>query len=225
MFWFRKKPLHPVVAACRESNARRIPGKTPLSDLKFVVLDCETTGFNSTQDRILTLAITEVKAGRLRVSSSASWIFRQERPVTDAVSVHGILPSDTAFGQAEPEVLLELLPRLNDAVIVGHHIGFDLAMINAALRRHYHATLANHVVDTARFAMRAVEAFAPTGYPGQKEPTLDEVCAQCGIVPADRHTAEGDTFTTATLFLSLCARRQRQLGRPLKAADLPLVRA
>lgn len=224
MFWFARNPLPPPVAEYREHTPRSIPSKTPLADLSFVVLDCETTGFNSTRDRILSLALVELRAGRLLVSRAASWLFRQERPASAAVSVHGILPSDTISGQPESEVLLELLPRLTNSIIVGHHIGFDAAMLNAALRRHFRSSLVNPLVDTARFAMSAVEAFAPTGYPGQREPTLDEVCAQCGITPTDRHTAEGDAFTTATLFLCLCARRQRQLNRPLRASDLPLSR-
>ena len=222
MFWRRKTPLPAIVDAYRDGTPRRIPGKTPLADLLFIVLDCETTGFNSTQDRILSLAIAELRSGRLHIARSASWIFVQDQPMTDAVTVHGIMPSDTALGQPEQDILLELLPRLHGAIIVGHHIGFDIAMINAAMKRHFKTNLCNQVLDTARFAMSAVEAFARTGYPGQREPTLDEVCAQCGIAPVDRHTAEGDTFTTATLFLAMCARRQRQLGRPLRASDLPL---
>lgn len=222
MLWWRKTPLPAVVEAYRDGTPRRIPGKTPLADLLFVVLDCETTGFNSANDRILSLAIAELRAGRLHVVRSASWLFRQNRPATDAIAVHGILPADTAQGELEKEILLELLPRLTGAVIVGHHIGFDVAMLNAALKRHFKTSLSNQMLDTARFAMDAVEAFARTAYPGQREPTLDEVCAQCGIVPTDRHTAEGDTFTTATLFLAMCARRQRQLGRPLRTSDLPL---
>ena len=222
MLWWRKAPRLPVVEAYLEGTPRRIPGKAPLADLSFIVLDCETTGFNSTQDRILSLAIAELRNGRLHIARSASWLFLQDRPVTNAVTVHGILPSDTASGQPEQDILLELLPRLHGAIIVGHHIGFDVAMINAAMKRHFKTNLCNQVLDTARFAMSAVEAFAQTGYPGQREPTLDEVCAQCGIAPIDRHTAEGDTFTTATLFLAMCARRQRQLGRPLRASDLPL---
>ncbi|MFT3784351.1 MAG: 3'-5' exonuclease [Nibricoccus sp.] len=224
MLWWRKSPLHPVVQAYVDATPKRAPGKVPIGEVVFVALDCETTGFNSVQDRILSLAIAELRQGRLQVSRSASWLVRQDRPVTEAVSVHGILPSDTLVGQPEPDVLLELLPRLHGAVIVGHHIGFDVAMLNSAMKRHFKATLRNHVLDTARFAMQAVEAFARTGYPGQREPTLDEVCAQCGITPTDRHTADGDTFTTATLFLAMCARRQRQLGRPLLGSDLPLSR-
>ena len=225
MLWWRKTPPPPVVQAYLDATPRSISGKTPLNELLFIALDCETTGFNSQQDRMLSLAIAELRGGRLHIARSAAWLFRQDRPMTQAVSVHGILPSDTAFGQPEPDVLLELLPRLHNAIIVGHHIGFDVAMLNAAMRRHFKSTLRNQVLDTARFAMQAVEAFARTGYPGQREPTLDEVCAQCGITPLDRHTAEGDTFTTATLFLAMCARRQRQLGRPLRAGDLPLAPA
>ena len=222
MFWRRKTPLPPIVQAYVDATPKRIPGKTPLNELPFIVLDCETTGFNAQQDRMLSLAIAELRGGRLYIARSASWLFRQDQPVTQAVSVHGILPSDTVFGQPEPDILLELLPRLHGAVIVGHHIGFDIAMLNAAMKRHFKTTLCNHVLDTARFAMQSVEAFARTGYPGQREPTLDEVCVQCGITPTDRHTAEGDTFTTATLFLAMCARRQRQLGHLLRANDLPL---
>jgi len=224
-FWRRKNPRPPIVESYLEGTPRRTPSKTPLAELLFIVLDCETTGFNSTQDRVLSLAIAELRGGRLHIARSTAWLFQQNRPVTKAVSVHGILPSDTAFGQPEPEILLELLPRLQGAIIVGHHIGFDIAMLNAAIKRHFKITLKNQVLDTARFAMSAVEAFARTGYPGQREPTLDEVCAQCGIAPIDRHTAEGDTFTTATLFLAMCARRQRQLARPLRASDLPLDQA
>lgn len=222
MLWFRKTSAHPVVQAYVDATPRRVPAKTPLNELLFVALDCETTGFDYQQDRMLSLAIAGLRGGRLHIASATSWLFRQNRPATQAVSVHGILPSDTAFGQPEPDVLLELLPRLHGAVIVGHHIAFDVTMINAALKRHFKTTLRNQVLDTARFAMHAVEAFARTGYPGQREPTLDEVCAQCGIAPTDRHTADGDTFTTAQLFLAMCARLQRQLGRPLRASDLPL---
>ena len=138
MFWRRKTPLPPIVEAYLEGTPKRIPGKTPINELLFIVLDCETTGFNATQDRILSLAISELRSGRLHVARSAAWLFRQDHTVTEAVTVHGILPSDTAFfGQPEPDVLLELVPRLQGAVIVGHHIGFDLAMLNAAMKRHF----------------------------------------------------------------------------------------
>lgn len=55
-----------------------------------------------------------------------------------------------------------------------------------------------------------------------RPPTLDELCGHCGIRAVDRHTAPGDAYTTAELFLVLCVRLQRQFDRPLTAGDLPL---
>lgn len=226
MLWWRKHPLPALVETYRRGTPRSVSAKTMIAEITFVALDCETSGFDAASDRILSLATAEIRNGRLLVARAGAWMVQQERrALTPATSVHGILPSDTAAGEPEKNVLLELLPRIEGAVIVGHHIGFDVMMLNAAMRRHFHTELRNPVLDTAAFAMDAVEAFARTAYPGQREPGLEEVCAQCGIPMVERHTADGDTFTTATLFLTLCARRQRQLGRPLKAGDLPLKRS
>lgn len=221
-FWQRKPP-NPAVAAYQEATPRRAPKKKALTDTRFVVLDCETSGFDIFRNRILSLAITEITGGRLRIAKSKSWVvFQRHAAVNKAVAVHGILPAQTAAGQPEEEVMLEFLAHIHGAVLVGHHIGFDIAMINAALQRHFRSQLRNPTLDTAAFAMTAIEAFARTAYPGQREPSLDEVCAQCGIAPLERHTAEGDAFTTAELFLSMWAKYQRHLGRAPLNADLPI---
>ncbi len=223
MRWWWQKELPEPVRSYREGTPRRVPAPTPLDELKLVVIDSECTGFDIAKDRMLSLALIEVNQGQIQLTKAASWmLFQAGSPMTSAVSVHGILPAETAEGQKEISVLQELLPRLTGAVIVGHHIGFDLAMINAAMKRHYKTTLCNPAVDTGKLAMLALDAFAKTGYPGQRDPGLDEVCAQCGVVPFARHTAEGDAYTTAELFLVLCAHLRRRKKRDLQAKDLPL---
>lgn len=222
--WFRRAPLAPLALAYRAGTDPSVPRKTPVSQLAFVVLDAETTGFDPVKDRLLSLAAVPVKAGTLQLAGLRSWLIYQPRAqLTDAVRVHGILPSETRTGEPEEAVLEDLLPLLTGAVLVGHHLGFDVAMMNAALRRHFHVQLCNPMLDTAQFAQQALEAFRKTGYPGQRAPSLDEVCTHCEITPVERHTAPGDTFTTAELFLVLCAKHSRQLGRPLVAGDLPLI--
>jgi DNA polymerase-3 subunit epsilon len=227
MSWFfSRKTREPFIESYLEATPRVVPDKTPITDMRFIALDAETTGFDQAKDRMLSLAILEVAGGRLQMASSKSWlIYQSEAPLSSAVSVHGILPAETAKGEPEADVLREVMPLLEGAVLVGHHVAFDAGMITGALKRHHKIALKNPVLDTANLAMTAVDAFAKTGYPGQRAPTLDEVCAQCGITPIERHTAEGDTFTTAMLFLTLCARLQRNLGRPLRAKDLPLTRS
>jgi DNA polymerase-3 subunit epsilon len=221
--WLRRPPSDPVAAAYAANTPRRVPSRTPLDALRFIVLDAETSGFNVGSDRLLSLAIVPVRAGRIPLGGICSWIFRQDKvPLNEATAVHGILPAETADGETEQAILQELLPELAGAVVVGHHIDFDLAMLDEATRRHFGLRLRNPRIDTATLAMRAVEAFAKTAYPGQRPPTLDELCSHCGVPTIDRHTAAGDAYTTAELFLVLCARMQRLRGRPLTAADLGL---
>jgi DNA polymerase-3 subunit epsilon len=187
------------------------------------VLDAETSGFNVGSDRLLSLATVPVCAGRIPLGEIRSWIFCQQTvPLNEATEIHGILPAEAAEGESEEAILRELLPHLTGTIVVGHHIGFDLAMLEEATRRHFKLRLRNPRIDTATLAMRIVEAFATTAYSGQRPPTLDELCSHCGVPALDRHTAAGDAYTTAELFLVLCARKQRLLGRPLTAGDLGL---
>lgn len=220
-FW-KRPPANPTIAAYIEATPSRLSRKTPVKEQRFVVLDCETTGFDTQHDRILSLAAAEISNGRLRIARTRSWtVFQPGATINRAVAIHGILPAETATGEPEADVLLQFLSFIHGAILVGHHIAFDIAMLDVALQRHFRATLRNPTLDTAALAMTAIDAFAKTAYPGQREPSLDEVCAQCKIAPAERHTAEGDTFTTAEIFLAMCAAHQRRLGRPLLVADLP----
>jgi DNA polymerase-3 subunit epsilon len=223
--WFFLSPRDPLAQAYRDATPRRVPGRRPWAELSFLVLDCETTGFRVGTDRILSLATMPVLGGDLRIGAATAWLVRQPGAALNAATaVHGILPSDTAAGDDERAVLAALLPQLHGAVLVGHHVGFDAAMLDEALRRHFGTGLRNPLLDTAELARNAVDAFGRTAYPGQRPPTLEELCAHFDLPPLDRHTAAGDTFTTAELFLFLCARLRRRLGRPLLAKDLPLAR-
>jgi len=222
-FWpLRKPPDDPLVRAYLAKTPRRLPGRTPLEAVRFVVIDAETTGFDTTHDRMLSLSAVPLTHLQIAVSAIRAWLIRQPAPtVTPAVTVHGILPSETADGSDEPEVLRELLPLLHGAVLVGHHVRFDAAMLDAALRRHFGVRLRNPFVDTALLAMSTLEAFRKTGYPNQRPPALEEVCARCGFDPVDRHTAVGDAFTTAEIFLLLVARLRHLIRRrPLRLGDL-----
>ena len=226
MNWFFLRPREPLAQAYRDATPRRVPGHRPWAELSFLVLDCETTGFRVGTDRILSLATMPVHGGDLRIGAATAWLVRQPGAALNAATaVHGILPSDTAAGDDERAVLAALLPQLHGTVLVGHHVGFDAAMLDEALRRHFGTGLRNPLLDTAELARNAVDAFGRTAYPGQRPPTLEELCAHFDLPPLDRHTAAGDTFTTAELFLFLCARLRRRLGRPLLAKDLPIVRS
>lgn len=223
--FFHKPKFPPVYQRYREAAKAKLPAKMPLDQVRFVVLDTETSGLKVGTDRILSLALFEVITERIYVAGSRKWIVCQPTAcLNQATAVHGILPSEIRQGTPEQKILEELLPLLSGAVIVGHHVRFDAAMINDMMLRQMKAGFCNCVVDTARLAMRELIPFHQTGYANQRPPSMEEVCAQLDLPPIARHTAEGDAFVTAEIFLSLCGRIRRRLTRPLQVRDLPIIR-
>ena len=196
------------------------PNNTPLSDVRIIVLDAETTGLNPKRDRLLSVGGLPVVANAVRmaeqfeayVAAPADW-----KP-GGSVIVHGILPHSARYAYVKTEQLLkQLLGFLGDAVIVGHHIGFDIEMINRALRRCGAGELQNRVIDTVNVAKRLL----PAGYwAPDKDYSLDTLARRYRIPLSDRHTALGDCYITAVLWMKLCARLGEKKGRELLLEDV-----
>lgn len=223
MWPFPRQHPNEIVRRYQANTPRRLSRNTPVAGLRLLSIDLETTGFRVGSDLVLSVAAVDFTVDEIKLSGISSWMVRHAHtPVNEATAIHGILPSESGNGEPEPEILASLLPLLEGAVMVGHHVAFDAAMLDDALRRTFGIRLRNPQIDTARLAMSSIDAFHQTGYSNQRPPTLDEVCAKAGVALIDRHTAIGDAFTTAQLFLFLCAKLKHKLGRELTIGDLPL---
>ena len=88
-------------------------------------------------------------------------------------------------------------------MIVGHHIGHDIATIDAACERHWGVRLMNRSLDTMDLTLHLERDGAFAGRPPIRHFTLDALCTLFGVIPHDRHTATGDAFITAQVFLRL----------------------
>jgi DNA polymerase-3 subunit epsilon len=175
---------------------------SPISGVRFVVLDSETTGLNPKVDRVITVGAVAVIDGEIVMSDSFSALVRVARN-TAAVSVHGVTRDQSRQGVEEPEALAAFLEYVRDGVIVGHHIGHDIATLDAAYARHWDAQLLNRSLDTMDLTLHLERAGAFAGRPRIRQFTLDALCGMFGVIPHDRHTAGGDAFLTAQVFLRL----------------------
>jgi DNA polymerase III subunit epsilon len=188
---------------------------TPVDQVRFVVLDSETTGFSPVLDRILTIGAVAVQDGEIRLDDDFHALVRVSGDV-GPVDVHGVTPDQTRRGHDEPVVLERFLDYLRDGVIVGHHIGHDISMLDAGYERLGGVRVLNRFLDTADLALHlaGAGAFGDRQLPGHV--TLDSLADLFGVIPHDRHTASGDAFITALVFLrllKLAARHGRtQLG-------------
>jgi DNA polymerase-3 subunit epsilon len=175
---------------------------TPVGAVRFVVLDSETTGLNPRTDRIVSIGAVAVHDAEIVLEDSFSALLELDRN-SEAVTVHGITRDASRGGLSEPDALARFLDYLRDGVIVGHHIGHDLATFDAGYGRHWGVSLANRSIDTMDLALHLERDGAFSGRPPIRRFTLDALCGMFDIIPHDRHTAVGDAFITAQVFLRL----------------------
>ena len=186
-------------------------GDTPSEQVRFVVLDTETTGAGARTAKLITIGALAVIDGQIIL-----WDAIEQKIWTSynspLVTVHGITRDETRDGLEEPQALQSFLKYLRNGVIVGHHIGHDITTINRATERHFGLQLRNQSLDTMDLALHLKAEGAFSGQPEFENFSLDALCDLFGIEPHDRHTAGGDAFITAQIFirlLRLAAKRGR----------------
>jgi DNA polymerase-3 subunit epsilon len=182
-----------------------------LNDIRFVALDTETSGLDPRRDRIITIGAVAIRDGEILLEDSFEAMLKIDYNA-GSVTVHGIT-RDQALGGGmdEKEAMEAFLQYLGDSVIVGHHIGHDIQALNVACQRHFGFELSNPWLDTMDLTLRLEDLGAfPNGRKTEGF-SLDALCAEFGVRPHDRHTAGGDAFLTAQIFLRLL-RIARRMG-------------
>lgn len=170
--------------------------------IRFAVLDCETSGTDPKRDSLISIGAVAVMAGEIILEDSFEALLKVAYNAS-AVTVHGITRDEASDGMDEDEALASFLYWLRDGVIVGHHIGFDVAMINLACQRHFNFELRNRLIDTMALTLHLERDGAFREEEKINGFSLDALCSLFNVIPHDRHTAGGDAFITAQIFLKL----------------------
>lgn len=172
-----------------------------IKETRFIVFDTETTGFDFKEDRILCIGATAIIDNKILVKDGLEIYLNQTVFKAETVKIHGILKSEKVTKLDEKEALIQFLDYIKDSVLVAHHAGFDIGIINKALKRHHLGNLKNDVLDTGVLFKRSkhiVNIIDPN-----KNYSLDEIALELKITPKDRHTAAGDAFITGLAFLKI----------------------
>lgn len=191
-----------------------LPFKPPkwVAQARFVVFDSETSGLDLQTARLLSLGAVGADARRVDLADRLELTVRQtEVGGAAAATVHQLRAVDLTAGVEAEEAALRFLDYAQDAVLVAHHAGFDLAMLQRSLRPLGLPRLYNPVLDTGRLAERLDGAALPNGeLKARQDRSLDTLCARFGVQIQGRHTASGDALATAELLLHLLARARRR---------------
>jgi len=160
--------------------------------MKFAVLDFETTG-NQSADEIIQvgLAIIEEDQSISRVYGS---YVNPGIPIPPFISnLTGITNGDVENAPSLEEMMMELVPMLDDVVLVGHNVSFDFNFLQNALDRCGYLPYSGRILDTIDFLKIC--------FPSLTTYQLGLVSTQFGIVHDRPHQADSDALATAHVLL------------------------
>lgn len=194
--WFKKdKKVYPIFwqnyLACFEARSDKNNHK------RYVVFDSETTGLDVKSDVILSIGAVAISGNSIIVNDYLEVFVEQDVFKSESVPIHGILKEGKEKKLSEAEAVIQFLDFIKDSTLVGHHVRFDVNMVNAALLRMGLGKLKNLSMDTDKMYQKF------KGLPEDQHSSLDELCQIFKIQKSDRHTAAGDAFITALIFLRL----------------------
>jgi DNA polymerase-3 subunit epsilon len=119
----------------------------------FVCIDCETTGLDPTNDRIIEIAVQ--KFTKNGVLESFETLIDPECLIpAETIAIHHITPDQVAGKPKICEVLPRILAMIGHHIIVGHGIKFDVQLLMEAAKRHQIPCSLdrNKLIDTLRLA-------------------------------------------------------------------------
>nr|WP_207742376.1 3'-5' exonuclease [Clostridium tepidum] len=106
-----------------------------LDNENIVVFDVESTGINTTEDEIVQIAAIKIN-NKGEVIESFQKFLVPNKPVGDSYLVHGF--SDEFLkknGEDKNTVLKNFLEFIEDTVVIGHNVTFDITILNSELER------------------------------------------------------------------------------------------
>jgi len=191
----------------------RTSGGAPLLSLDAVVIDSETTGLDPRKARVIELAGVRVSGGKLAGDNSFRRLLRPagELIPAETTRIHGIDDAMVAEAPLFADVWPDFKAFLGKAVVIGHTVGFDLAVLKRECDLAGLAWKRPRTLDTRLLAQIAAPELA--GY------TLETLAAWLDVDATDRHSALGDAKTTARVFLALVPKLRNHGIRTIAEAE------
>jgi DNA polymerase-3 subunit epsilon len=166
---------------------------------RFVVLSTETSGLNPTKDVILSIGCFAVIDDSIVIGDNFEIVLLQYKYLIDKGLSSEFIVESKKNKALEPDAIHALIDYIGNAVLVGHHIHFDVEMINIALERLDCGRLKNEALDVDVMYRKLHDI-------NDQQFSLDELCSIYKIPKSDRNSSSEDAYKIALLFLKLKSR-------------------
>jgi DNA polymerase-3 subunit epsilon len=166
---------------------------------RFVVLSTETSGLNPDKDIILSIGSFAVIDNSIVIGDNFETVLLQYKFLHDNGLSNEFIVESKMKKLIEPEAIKLFIEYIGNSVLVGHHIDFDVEMINAALERLNCGRLKNEALDIDIMYRKLHDIT-------DKEFSLDELSTIYKIPKSERNSSSEDAYRIALLFLKLKSR-------------------
>lgn len=189
-----------------------ISGAMPLAALEAVAIDTETTGLDTARARIIQLAGIGIELGRVKPDEAFETLIDPGEPIPEASrEIHGIRDGDVRGAPAFPDAFAAFSAFRAGRVLVGHSMGFDLAVLQGE------ATRAG--LPWAKPRSLCVRLLGVVANPRLHDQSLDTLASWLGISISGRHSAKGDARAAAEIFVALLPHLAERHVRTLAEAE------
>jgi len=162
---------------------------------KYVVISMETSGLDTEKDVIMSIAATSVIQNRIILKDSFE-IFIQHKKNIDVAIDNEFISASKTEKVSENEAIETLLNYLNNSILIGHRIDFDIEMLNEALSRLKLGKIRNEAFDIEAMFNKIMET-------NEKKYSLEEMSKSLKINLSDRNSVADDAYSIALLFLKM----------------------
>ncbi len=159
--------------------------------MKFAVIDFETTGSGS-EDEAIQVGLVLIDEDRI-VDRYSSFIRPHKEIPPFIEQLTGISNEMVSDAPLLEDVLVEMIPHLQDRILVAHNVGFDLQFLQRSLQQEGYLPFAGRTLDTLDL-LRML-------FWGLGSLQLSMASAALGIQHERPHQADSDAEATARLLL------------------------
>jgi DNA polymerase-3 subunit epsilon/CBS domain-containing protein len=169
---------------------------TPLLALDAVVLDTETTGLDPRTARLLQIGAVRISGGNVRDGEHFSRLARPDVPIPAASSaIHRITAETVSNAPPFADIASELERFVGPSLIIGHHIAYDLAVLEREYALLGRPWVTPPSLDTQVLAQIAIPSLA--------DRSLERLGEWLDVPMSGRHSALGDAIIAANIFTRL----------------------
>jgi DNA polymerase-3 subunit epsilon len=166
---------------------------------RFVVLSTETSGLNPNKDVILSLGAFSVIDDGIVIKDNFEAVLLQYKFLQDNGLSNEFIIESKMLKMPEPDAIEAFVNFIGNSILVGHHINFDIEMLNSALERLDCGRLKNEALDIDMMYRKLMDI-------NDKQFSLDDLSEIYKIPKSDRNSSSEDAYKIALLFLKLKSR-------------------